>query len=715
MEATAAPTNDFPPLELAGRVIGAIVLILLSALFSGLTLGILGLDLNELEIVKEAGSADDKRCAKIIAPVRAQGNLLLCTLVLGNVSVTSLTSILLADMTSGAVGFVVSTLAIVIFGEIIPQAICSRYALVIGARAVPIVRVLIFLFYPLTKPLAFLLDYCLGKELGTFYSRTEFEKLIKIHVESNHLVSTEASIIQGALTFRSKTVAQVMTPLDSVFSVFASDRLDAALLRRIFHAGYSRTPVFEDSTCSTVCGLLYAKDLVMVTPEHAHPVISVVHLFGRERVTVVDAADNLESVLKLFLSTRVPFAVVRDVVEAVEGHDPLYKITGVITMKDVLSEVLGDKDNAYDDDLDLARAAPQSVREERLAQEGAVASLFAPTHEAATVTAAAAATSSSTLAHSEVTAMAAHLITNTPAFRKRFTFGAMVELVRSSAVVSLSEGAALPVDGVCVILQGTVSAAPGEGDDRKEAAVAAAGGGFAPLSQMLTVGGPWDVLNSCLVPRASALPTIVTGSSSSRNSIVTDVAAPARAMAYTATSATVRFLRIDVANVMRCLTLDTSAMSISQQGPVSPKSPVHKKTSLRGMPSSPQTTSVLDAASPTTPPASLDAISVTIAGARELSVLPLSGRDPPIFALEDGSSSNSNSNSNAMGHRAVVRVRSSNAPSAAAVSPPAAAVVVFAEGGAGGGASPVRLLLPQGTSSSEGGNTDTRVVVQQQP
>lgn len=59
-------------------------------------------------------------CIQKIAPVRADGNLLLCSLLFGNVAVNVLISILMSDLTSGLVGFFASTLLIVIFGDIIP-------------------------------------------------------------------------------------------------------------------------------------------------------------------------------------------------------------------------------------------------------------------------------------------------------------------------------------------------------------------------------------------------------------------------------------------------------------------------------------------------------------------------------------------------------------------------------------------------------------------
>lgn len=65
--------------------------------------------------------------------MRADGNLLLCTLLLGNVAVNALLSIVMADLTSGLVGFALATVIITIFGEIIPQVVC-RYIFTVAPR-----------------------------------------------------------------------------------------------------------------------------------------------------------------------------------------------------------------------------------------------------------------------------------------------------------------------------------------------------------------------------------------------------------------------------------------------------------------------------------------------------------------------------------------------------------------------------------------------------
>jgi len=104
----------------------AVVLVCLSGMFSGLTLGLLSLTMEGLDIVINGGDADEAKWANRIRPLRKRGNLLLCTLLLGNTLVNAVLSILLAGLTTGLAGSLISTGVIVIFGEIIPQSYRRR-------------------------------------------------------------------------------------------------------------------------------------------------------------------------------------------------------------------------------------------------------------------------------------------------------------------------------------------------------------------------------------------------------------------------------------------------------------------------------------------------------------------------------------------------------------------------------------------------------------
>jgi len=257
-----------------------IILVLFSGLFSGLTLGLMGLDKTGLEIVMEGDDPIAARSARRIYPVRSNGNLLLCTLLLGNVAVNALLSIVMADITSGLVGFITSTGVIVIFGEILPQAACSRHALRVGYRTVPLVKVIIIIFFPIAGPLAFVLDKLLGHEIGTTYSKAEMRKLLEIHVKQGRFDHETGTAMKGALNYQDMTVSEVMTPLENVFMLNVDEKLNFETIAKIFKTGYSRLPVYEVSK-NNVIGLLFVKDLIFIDPEDETRVRNFVQIFGR--------------------------------------------------------------------------------------------------------------------------------------------------------------------------------------------------------------------------------------------------------------------------------------------------------------------------------------------------------------------------------------------------------------------------------------------------
>lgn len=124
-ETTICPNENewVTNMPLAVSIILIILLISFSALFSGLTLGLMSLDKTGLEIVMSGDDPVQAEYARKIYPIRKDGNLLLCTLLLGNVAVNALLSILLSEYAGGLVGLISSTMLIVIFGEIVPQAL----------------------------------------------------------------------------------------------------------------------------------------------------------------------------------------------------------------------------------------------------------------------------------------------------------------------------------------------------------------------------------------------------------------------------------------------------------------------------------------------------------------------------------------------------------------------------------------------------------------
>ena len=308
----------------------SVILVLLSGLFSGLTLGLMGLDLFELKRKAELGNDD----AKKILPLRKNGNLLLCTLLLGNVAVNSALAVFLGSITSGVLAGLISTGLIVVFGEIIPQAAFSRFALVLGARTTWLVRIFMFMLYPATKPLSWMLDKALGDELPTRYSKKEFHMMLKEQKDLKSIRESHFRILEGGLLFTDKQVRTAMTPKKSTFFLRTDDVLTEQKLKLIKSKGYSRIPVFKGNR-DNIVGILFAKDLIDLDSELKIPVKSVM----RKKVYTVDGEHKLDKLLKIFKQRRNHMLVVKN----------NFKTTiGIITLEDVIEEIVGDIVDEYD-------------------------------------------------------------------------------------------------------------------------------------------------------------------------------------------------------------------------------------------------------------------------------------------------------------------------------------------------------------------------------
>ncbi|CAN7990635.1 unnamed protein product [Ixodes hexagonus] len=314
------------------------VLLVWSGLFSGLTLGLMALDKTELKVIESCGTPEEREFARKILPLRRRGNYLLCSLVLGNVCVNSSFTILLdAMLSSGPVAILLSTLGIVLLGEIIPQAICSRYGLAIGARTILITKLFMVLTFPLSWPISKVLDLCLGEEIGSVFDREKLTEYLRITKDYAHLENEELNIIFGALELTKKTAADIMTRIEDVYMVPYSAVLDFETMSEIVKRGYTRIPVFE-GTKQNIVSLLNTKDLAFVDPDDAIPLKTLCRFYNHP-LSFVFEDETLDSLLREFKKGHSHMAFVRHVVQC-EDRDPVYDVTGLVTLEDVIEEII---------------------------------------------------------------------------------------------------------------------------------------------------------------------------------------------------------------------------------------------------------------------------------------------------------------------------------------------------------------------------------------
>uniref|UniRef100_A0A671FRC8 Metal transporter n=1 Tax=Rhinolophus ferrumequinum TaxID=59479 RepID=A0A671FRC8_RHIFE len=349
----------FLPLWL--HILLILVLLVLSGIFSGLNLGLMALDPMELRIVQNCGTEKERRYARKIEPIRRKGNYLLCSLLLGNVLVNTSLTILLDNLIgSGLMAVASSTIGIVIFGEIVPQALCSRHGLAVGANTIVLTKFFMLVTFPLSYPISRLLDFVLGQEIRTVYNREKLMEMLKVTEPYNDLVKEELNMIQGALELRTKTVEDIMTQLHDCFMIRSDAVLDFNTMSEIMESGYTRIPVFEDEQ-SNIVDILYVKDLAFVDPDDCTPLKTITRFYNHPvhfvfHDTKLDACWRRKSHL----------AIVQKVNNEGEG-DPFYEVLGLVTLEDVIEEIIKseilDESDMYTDNRSRKRVSEKNKRD----------------------------------------------------------------------------------------------------------------------------------------------------------------------------------------------------------------------------------------------------------------------------------------------------------------------------------------------------------------
>ncbi|KAF2870431.1 hypothetical protein BDV95DRAFT_496690 [Massariosphaeria phaeospora] len=318
----------------------AMVLVLLGGVFAGLTIALMGQDEIYLQVIATSGEGSERKNAKSVLRLLKGGkHWVLVTLLLSNVITNETLPIVLDRSLGGGWPAVVSsTVLIVIFGEVVPQSICVRYGLPIGAWMAPIVRCLMYLMAPIAWPTAKLLDYLLGEDHGTTYKKAGLKTLVTLHKTlgtsaDDRLNEDEVTIITAVLDLKAKAVGSIMTPIEGVFTMSADTVLDEPMMDTILSAGYSRIPIHTPDSPGNFVGMLLVKMLITYDPEDALRVRDFALATLPETRTDTSCLD----IINFFQQGKSHMVLVSDFPGEPRGA------VGVVTLEDVIEELIGEE------------------------------------------------------------------------------------------------------------------------------------------------------------------------------------------------------------------------------------------------------------------------------------------------------------------------------------------------------------------------------------
>jgi putative hemolysin len=328
-------------------IILIVLLVLLSALLSTAEASLIALTEARLRKYEDDGNEFDWSINLWIKnPQR-----LLATLHTGDAIVDVTATVLAAGVCSELYGpngiyiaIAVMIVLTLILGKTLPKALGIHYA---EQLAFPSIRFLAILYYPLSifaLPVSWLSNILLGLTGGnkktTQITEEEIEYMIDLGAREGIIERKEGELLQSVLEFTDTVVREAMIPRTEMVAlpVNASPK---ELIDAVTRGGHSRVPIFEN-TLDNVLGILHAKDLFRLVQDVGTEKLNVKPILRKP--FFVPETMKISKLLEEFRVKRSHMAVV---------FDEFGGTAGIITLEDVLEEIVGDIQDEYDDEEQL--------------------------------------------------------------------------------------------------------------------------------------------------------------------------------------------------------------------------------------------------------------------------------------------------------------------------------------------------------------------------
>lgn len=332
----------------AGNIVVLIVLLCCSALISGAEVALFGLSGTEINTINEQKTPQGnilvtllERPKKLLATILIANNainigIVLLFNIIGDTLFSKITQVLFGIVSLRfLLEVVVATFLILMFGEILPKVYANRNRMSFSNFMAYPLRVLDFLFSPLSLPMrsgTIFLYNKLGKEKSSL-SVDHLSQALELTSEGD-TTKEEQKILEGIVNFGNTDTKQVMRPRIDIFCL--NDQMKfTEVLEEIRKNGYSRIPVFSENI-DNVMGVLYVKDVLPYLERKSFNWITLI----REPYFVPEN-KKLDDLLAEFQAKKNHLAVV---------VDEYGGTSGIVTLEDIIEEIVGDISDEFDDE-----------------------------------------------------------------------------------------------------------------------------------------------------------------------------------------------------------------------------------------------------------------------------------------------------------------------------------------------------------------------------
>ena len=318
-----------------------VILLIFSGFISGSEVALFSLSKNDIQLKSQLKSF------KIITNLLEQPNKLLATILIANnliniaivILFTKIGEVLFNSIDSSLIKFfleiVVATFLILLFGEILPKIYASRNNINFSRIIAHPLRILDIIFSPISLPMQKFSNYIKGK-LAIQNSNISIDQISHALdlTRPEDTTKQEQKILKGIVNFGNIETKEIMRPR---IDIFALDRKISSeeVLKSITSTNYSRVPVFDENL-DKIIGVLHIKDLL--------PFIDKKEFQWRELLRdplFIPENKKLDDLMLEFQEKKVHLAIV---------VDEYGGTSGLVSLEDVIEEIVGDISDEFDDD-----------------------------------------------------------------------------------------------------------------------------------------------------------------------------------------------------------------------------------------------------------------------------------------------------------------------------------------------------------------------------
>ena len=331
------------------QIIALVFLVTMSAVFSSSETAITSVSKIK---VRQLDQKDNKN-AHLLKKLHDNMQTTISTILIGNnivnIAASSISTILFTNIfhQNGAlISTVVMTVFVLIFGEVIPKTIAQYKNKSVALKFSRFIYFLTIIFKPIVKVLNILTRLVIKLFIGededsSTLTEEELKTLVEVSEEEGVLKNQETEIMINALELKETLAVDIMTPRTSMASVDIEDA-ENDLKEIIKNITYSRIPVYEDNI-DDIIGVLHIKEL-------AHKIIEDDRDFKvRDILKPAFYAYEYIPVVDLFKQMRTKNISISIIIDEYGGT------SGIVTMEDILEELVGEIDDEYDHEKEVTK------------------------------------------------------------------------------------------------------------------------------------------------------------------------------------------------------------------------------------------------------------------------------------------------------------------------------------------------------------------------